>query len=414
VPSSNIVDSVRPGVAYVLDRYPALSETFILHEMLEMERQGQSILVFALDTPDDGASHAAVRELQSSVTYLSRQGRWVLASAILWRLRKSPWRLARAVALLARHCRQRSVLRWIAYAAYLARKTEVVSGDISYVHAHYAHDPTSVALALNLMSDVPYSFTAHAFDVHLTPRRELAFKMLRARFIVTCTDSNRRYLAELGGSDVSGRVHCIYHGIASQPFPCGRTERAGPPLILAVGRLVEKKGFTHLVRACRILADRGRQFVCRVIGEGPLHQALEREIHELALADRVHLEGASVHERILEAYGEATAACLPCVIAENGDRDGIPNVLLEAMAAGVPVVSTSISAIPELIAPEINGLLVPPGEPAALADALVRLLDDAELRQRLGAAGRNTVQQRFDLTRNVGELRSLMCSVRPC
>jgi len=304
------------------------------------------------------------------------------------------------------------MLRWIAYAAYVADELE--RERITHLHAHFAHDPTSVALTMNLLSGIAYSFTAHAFDIHLTPKAELGYKMQRARFVVTCTAYNQRFLTELDRQRYSGHVHCIHHGIGLRSLPPPASSPQVPPLILAVARLTEKKGLTYLLRACRVLLDRGYEFVCRIVGEGPLRPTLEREIRELALESRVQLWGADTQEQVFQQYQQATIVALPCVVAESGDRDGIPNVLVEAMAMGVPVVSTPISGIPELITEECDGLLVPPHDFQSLAEALVRLLDDSQLHERLASAARQTVTERFDLTQNVARLRELLSGAEPC
>jgi glycosyltransferase involved in cell wall biosynthesis len=395
--------------AYLLDRFPSLSETFILHEILELERQGLDLRLFALAESRDAIAHAAAAEVRSPVTYLGNQRRGALIAATLRRLRKSPWRFVRTSALLAWRFRRRATVRWMLYGAFLAEQCE--RAGIGHLHAHYAHDPTSVALTVNLLTDIPYSFTAHAFDIYLTPAPELASKIRGASFVITCTAANQQLLLGVAGEGAAGKIHCIYHGVNVRRFPSGRSEPRAPLLILAVGRIVEKKGLTYLVRACRSLADRGYDFACRVVGDGPLRPALAREIADLELEDRITLWGPETQERVLEMYREAAVAVLPCVVAESGDRDGIPNVLVEAMAMGVPVVSTPVSSIPELIAPEVNGLLVPPQDAGALAGALERLFEDEDLRRRLACAGQSTIAERFDLTVNAARLRELLCSV---
>ena len=184
-------------------------------------------------------------------------------------------------------------------------------------------------------------------------------------------------------------------------------EHPAPPLILSVARLVEKKGLIYLLQACRSLKDRGYDFRCRIVGEGPLRPSLERLIRDLALTGQVELRGAETHEHVIEMYRQATLMVLPCVVSENGDRDGIPNSLVESLYMGVPVISTPVSGIPELIKSEVNGLLVPPHDSASLAAAIVRLFEDAGLRQRLAAGGRQTVLAQFDMAANTQHLMRL-------
>lgn len=396
-----------PRIAYLLGSFPCLSETFILHEILELEHQGLTLHLFSFSEPSEGKMHEAVRNVQSPVTYVSRHSMLVIMATTVRRLLKAPRRFLRTCIVMLTHYRRRSTLRLLLYAAFLTDQLE--REGITHLHAHYATEPASVAQSVNLLIGTSYSFTAHAHDIYHSSKAELAYKMQMARFVVTCTAYNQRYLASLVDRYVGEHIHCIYHGLNLRAFPSNASVPLVPPLILSVGRLIEKKGLSYLLRACRLLAEQGYDFTCRIVGDGPLRQVLEREICELALNDRVELWGAETHERVVEMYQHATIVTLPCIIGKNGDRDGIPNVLVEALFMGVPVVSTPVSGIPELITPEINGLLVPPHDSTALATALARLLDDAQLSCCLAAAGRQTVLERFDMARNATRLLHLLC-----
>lgn len=397
-----------PKIAYLLGNFPRLSETFILQEILELEHQGLALHLFSFSEPSEGKMHEAARNVQSPVTYISRHSMLVIMAATVRRFLKAPWRLLRTCIVMITHYRRRSTLRLLLYAAYLANQLE--REGITHLHAHHATTPTTVAQSVNLLIGISYSFTAHAFDIYLSSEAELAYKVQMARFVVTCTAYNQRYLASLVDQHVGEHIHCIYHGLNLRAFPSNVSVPLVPPLILAVGRLIEKKGLSYLLRACRVLADKGYDFTCRIVGDGPLRQVLEQEIREQALTDRVELWGAETHERVVQMYQQATIVALPSIIGKNGDRDGIPNVLVEALFMGVPVVSTPVSGIPELITPEINGLLVPPQDSTSLAAALARLLDDPILRCRLAVAGRQTVLERFDMARNATRLLQLLCT----
>jgi glycosyltransferase involved in cell wall biosynthesis len=405
--------SALPKIAYLLDSFPNLSETFILQEIRELERQELPLFLFSLSKPvlSTGEIPDTIWDGQVPVTYISCRSIQILLLIAVRRFLKAPWRFLLTSIVMVAHYRRRSVLRHLLYATFLADQLE--QEGITHLHAHYATEPTTVAQSVYLFTGVPYSFTAHAYDIYLSSKMELAYKMQMARFVVTCTAYNQRYLATLVDWRVGERIHCIYHGLNLRAFP-SRTPVAPPPLasplILAVGRLVEKKGLSYLLRACRILKDQGYDFTCRAVGDGPLRQVLQQEIRELALTDRVELCGAETHRRVIEMYQQATIVALPCIISQNGDRDGIPNVLVEALCMGVPVVSTAVSGIPELIISEVNGLLVPPNNSGALATALARLLDDPLLRCRLAAAGRQTVLERFDMAHNTTCLLHLLCS----
>jgi glycosyltransferase involved in cell wall biosynthesis len=205
-------------------------------------------------------------------------------------------------------------------------------------------------------------------------------------------------------------IYNIYHGLDTRRFAprADSAEEAAPPVALSVGRLVEKKGFPVLIEACRLLKDRGYRFRCQIIGgPGPCAQQVASLIRELAVDDIVALQPAVTQEELREAYRQATLFALPCQIADNDDRDGIPNVLVEAMASGLPVVSTNISGIPELIEHGVNGLLTPQKDARALADAVARLLDAPAMRRELGAAARKKVCMSFDAESNVLALHRL-------
>src|SRR5437763_255743 len=302
-------------------------------------------------------------------------------------------------------------------AGWLAR--ELDQAGVTHLHAHFAHSPASVAHFVHLLTGLPYSVTAHAMDIYTSPPDRLALRLRAARFVVTCTGYNAQYLAGLMGTAAAQRLHRIYHGVDLCKFnPKGGTA-PGPrtpgdtPTILAVGRLVEKKGYPYLIDACRLLIDRGYDVRLRIVGGGEMKEALRRHIAEVGLDERIELLGARPQDEVIELYRTATVFALPCVVLDNGDRDGIPNVLVEAMRLGLPVVSTAASGIPELVVDEGTGLLVPPRDAEALASALARLPDDAELRARLAAGAAHRVAHEFDLAANAAMLKALLVEAAP-
>ncbi len=404
-----------PRIAYLIKCFPRTSETFILHEILELEREGLALRIFSLRTPSSSKVAEAVQKVQAPVTYMPTHfphGTLTLLMATTRRFLKAPWRfLHTALSAIVHYRHPLLLLKHLLYAAYLADQFE--REGITHVHAHYANTPTAVAQLVHRFTGISYSFTAHAKDIYLSRKASLAYKMRMARFVVTCTAYNQRYLAALADHHTNEHIHCIYHGVNLLAFPSDvsvpdASVSTTHQLILTVARLVEKKGLSYLLQACRALKDQGYDFTCRIVGEGPLRPVLEREICDLALADRVELWGAEKHERVIEMYRQAALTVLPCVIGENGDRDGIPNTLVESLYMGVPVVSTPVSGIPELITSEVNGLLVAPRDSAALASAIARLLSDAPLRHFLALAGRQTVLARFDMARNATRLLHLL------
>jgi glycosyltransferase involved in cell wall biosynthesis len=268
-------------------------------------------------------------------------------------------------------------------------------------HAHFADRAATVALVAGRLLDKPYSLSIHAgADIFVDPVL-LREKIRRARHVVTCTSYNLSYVAALAGEDLRSKMSHVHHGLDLSRYRPASPATIDPPLILSVGQLVERKGFVQLVRACRRLADEGYRFNCRILGEGPQRELLEGLIVRLSLQRFVELRGALSHERVLEHYGQAAMFVLPCIRTPDGDVDGIPNVLAEAMASQIPVVSTNLPAISELVLDEENGLLVPAGDEDALVAAMRRLLDDPTLREALGTRGRETVHEIFDVEVNV-------------
>jgi len=236
-------------------------------------------------------------------------------------------------------------------------------------------------------------------------------KIQRARFVVTCSDASRRYLLDLlkdlpDAAWQQSKIHLVYHGVNTQRFSPAQTHSSRhlsgePPLILSIGRFVEKKGYQYLIAACKILVERQRRFQCAIYGGGPLKRDVRQQITRLGLEEYVHLYDERTQEDLPDIYRAAAIFVLPCCIASDGDRDGIPNVLLEAMATGLPVVSTTVGGIPELVEHTLSGWLVPEKDAATLADVLERLLDDAGLRTLLGAEARRRIVAHFDAEQNV-------------
>ena len=345
-----------------------------------------------------------------------RNWRWLrwrrIAGAHANCIRSTPWRYAKAFARAgvwsARAERPMSVWKQFARGGYIAAVCR--ANGVRHIHAHFANAPAAATEFASLMSGIPFSFTAHAKDLYLTPKRIISHRGRAATFVATCTSYNVRYLEPLLG-DHSDKIQLVYHGIDLDTFDgraAAQPSRSGPPLILSVGRLVEKKGFDDLITACAILRDAGIDFRCRIVGEGPLRKELEACIALAGLDGIVTLEGAMTHAKLIALYRTADLFALSPRITENGDRDGIPNVIAEAMATGVPVVSTSVSGIPELVRHDETGMLAPSRDPQALADAMAALLTDRQRAVRLADAGRARLELDFDLWTTTRKLHNLL------
>jgi glycosyltransferase involved in cell wall biosynthesis len=412
-------------VAYVLKGYPRMSELFIASEIQRVEEAGIPLRLYVIRPRDEQRTHPVVDRIRAVPEYLppttslssARFADWVRANLPAFRpalvrvARRRPLGLARAAAAAgAQSLRSRST-PWSRPRKVMAKELLLAialadrlldAPEVRHLHAHFAHGATSVAWLASLIAGVPFSFTGHAKDIYsekLNPAGLLRRKLLAAGFAVTCTEANRAHLLRLAPA---ATVHRVYHGLnadfarllAETP---DRPERNGALKVLSVGRLVEKKGFDVLVDAQARLAARGVAAETTVAGGGDGGDFAERLRR---LIDRngvdVSLPGTLTQAALFDEYARATVFCLPCRILDDGDRDGIPNVLVEAMAAGLPVVTTRVSGIPELVEDGVNGLLVDPDDPDALAEALLRVHRDEALRARLAAAGEATVRERFD------------------
>jgi glycosyltransferase involved in cell wall biosynthesis len=285
--------------------------------------------------------------------------------------------------------------------------------EVCHLHAHFAHGTTTITWLAAEIASLPFSFTGHARDIYageLNPGGLLRRKLRAARFAVTCTEANRRHLLQIAPE---ASVHLVYHGLGAdfeglvEPEPAVGIAANGRLRVLGVGRLVAKKGFDVFVEACAVLAERKVPFEALIVGQDDKHgEEVRRRIAARDLEGRVRLPGPMGQAELFREYRRASVFCLPCRVLP-GDRDGLPNVLVEAMASGVPVVTTGVSGIPELVSHEANGLLVDPDDPEALAAALLRLHDDRELAGRLARAGRATVRERFDGDALAGRLADL-------
>ena len=395
-------------VAFVLKGYPRLSESFIAQEIRALEARGLGIEIVSLRHPTDREVHPVHREIAAAVTYLPEY----LYQEPLRVLRA--WRAARRLAGYTRAWRQwradlardptANRIRRFGQACVLATE---VAPRVGHLHAHFLHTPASVARYAALMTGLPWSGSAHAKDIYTTPDWELREKLADCRWLVTCTAANRDHLARLAPP---GRVGLVYHGLdlarwpaAPERPPRDGTSNKDPVTILTVGRAVEKKGYDDLLAALALLpASLGWRLVH--IGGGPLKEALHRQAVAAGLAVRIDWRGAQPQEAVLEACRGADLFCLAPRIAADGDRDGLPNVLMEAQSQGLAVVATRVSGVPELIVDGRNGLLVEPGDRAALAAALQRLIGDPAERVRMGAAGAERIRTGFSMAKGIDDL----------
>ena len=429
-------------IAFVFPAFPVLHQTFVLWEVLALRRLGVPIEIYSLKLPSTRSQQPEGEALAKEVHYLPGVLSWPVLRANLRVLLRSPRRYLGALfGLAAEWWRDRHVKSlWRDKSAapdpaerlltlrerievftnqhpfmYLLRSLglvlpavylgcELQQAGIERIHAHWASYPTTVALVIRWIFGIPFSFTAHAYDIYLVPQL-LPVKVRTAEFVVTCARVNAAYLEQLAGN-ASHRIIVNYHGVNLDRFrPRTTVPDDEVPLIVTCGRLQIYKGHHVLLQACARLR---RPVRCVLIGEGPQRANLEQLARSLGIADRVQFTGPLPQDEVARVYGQASLFVLgSIVVTSTGRRDVIPNVLAEAMAMQVPVVATAISGIGELVSDGVSGRLVPPNDPAMLAQVLDELLGDAAQRQRLAVGGHRKVLEEFDRSANIRALADL-------
>lgn len=397
-------------LAYMMSRFPKLSETFILYEILEMRRLGMAIDIFPLLREQAGVTHPEVQALLPHTHYHPTFSGEMLAAQGYW-LRRRPLTLLKSWArVLLGHWRSPAFLLRalvvLPLAGQLAREMQQMG--IQHIHVHYATHPLLAAFLIHQYTGIPYSVTAHAHDIYVD-RTFLGPKLRDAAAIVTISQYNRDLLTRLYGAEVGERIHVIHCGIDPAVFSPREVQQRGERFtLLCVASLQDYKGQRHLIDACAQLKAQGIPFECLLVGEGELRPDLEAQIASLGLEAEVKLLGGQPRQRVSELLQSVDVMVLPSVITPSGKMEGIPVALMEALAMEVPVVTTRISGIPELISDGETGLLVPPEDPSALAQALLRLYQNPALGRQMGQRGRAKVLAAFNLLENSRQLYALL------
>jgi len=385
-------------IGYVLEQFPKLSETFILEEMLELERLGLELTVFALSDPKEGQVHEKVKLLKAEV--IRPVAAPLCGAPILGQHKVLQLHQIRAVGL-------KRYLWGLRMSSWLANEAE--KRNIDHLHAHFAGDAAWIAMLASKLSRIPYSFTAHAGGLFGWPYL-LEEKVAGAKFVVAISKFNKRYL---GGGDKIKIIHC---GLDLARFSADPRLFSSTPRILTVARMEEKKGHKYLLEALKIFKDKNVNglaidkidFQMVIVGGGVLENDLKEQVSSLGLENKVIFTGPITQKQVRELLEEADLFVLPCVKAKNGNMDGIPVALMEAMAVGVPVISTKISGVPELIEDELSGLLVEPKDSQGLAMAIERVLTNTNLCGRLVQQARIKVEKEFDVRKNVKEFTRIL------
>jgi glycosyltransferase involved in cell wall biosynthesis len=435
---SPLVDARPVKVAYMMSRFPKLTETFVLFEMRALERQGADVEVFPLLRARNSTTHPEAAGLWTKAIELFRRpaNETVMhpeAKPFVARAHFAPFLDLKIVAAQFRLLFRRPVrylhtlatlirANWgspnyllggfalFPKAVYFAHRMQQLG--ITHIHAHFANHPAAAAYVINRLTGIPYSFTAHGADLQVD-QHMLREKVSAAKFVVSISNDNRDLIENVCGANASRHVEIVRCGVDTSIFRAsGRehhqdVERPSKLRIVCTGTLYEVKGQTVLIEACRVLHERGVSFECHLIGEGPMREELQHQADEDGISDYVVFHGRQTRQQIADRLRDSDVLAAPSVPTAEGRREGIPVVLMEAMASGLPVVASRISGIPELVEHDKTGLLIPPRDPNALADALERLSQDEELRAHLGNAGRERVVEEFDVDRNAGRLLNL-------
>jgi glycosyltransferase involved in cell wall biosynthesis len=384
--------------AYLFERFPSFGQTFCYREVAELARQGVTPPIFSIRKPKDEPSQDWDKRIVERTLYLPEE------IELLDEVRRASHRreiTREVVAALDEWGRRTDFLR-LYQAVYIGLRLQRIG--IAHVHAHFAGMAARTAFWIQKFFGISFSFTAHANDIFAPRDFEIGLDKLvgAARAIITETDYAKKFLQERfpGRAD---RIHRIYNGLNLAEFRHADFSSV-PPLVVAVGRLIDKKGFSDLIRACHLLVERGKLFRCQIIGEGPFEKKLHEQIDELDLESCVELPGPKRQHEIKKYLAAGTVFVMPSVIDPEGGMDNLPTVIMEAMAVGLPVVATAIGGIPEMVVESETGFLVGPGNLIALADSIERVIVDLALARRLGQAGVARARTLFSIDKNVREL----------
>ena len=400
----------RGKVAYMMSRFPKITETFVLYEIVAVQGQGVQVEVYPLQRERTATMHPEAVPLVEKARFQPMLALGFLAAH--WHyLRRKPRQYFGALwdSLRATWGSMRYFFGILVFWPKIVQFARMMERDgIEHIHAHFASHPAAAAFIIHRLTGIPYSFTAHGSDLH-RDKHMLSEKIAEAAYATTISQYNVREIAQACGDEIASRVLVLRCGVDTRAFhPRPRYNTNGGRdrslLILNIGTLHEVKGQTYLIEACRLLRERGARFSLHFVGDGPDRPALEAQVSAAGLADHVVFHGRQERQAIIDLLQETDILVAPSVQSSDNRREGIPVVLMEGMASGVAVVASDLSGIPELVEHEVSGLLTPPGDAVAIADALERLIHDVSLRQHLADGGREKVLREFDLTTNAAML----------
>lgn len=408
--------SKKPKVVYILTRFPSVTETFILSELYWLRNHDIDVYIYSLMAPQAKIVHPQAEELMPHVSYAPSLFSSKILSAQFYFIFRSASRYFRALLNTFKHTYREplvllKMLQLFPKSVYFARQMEI--SGIDHIHAHFVWLNGLSAMIASTLLGISFSLHPHAFGLFSRDQTNVRRQLDSATKIITVSGYHRKYIAALSTRHKEEDIEIVNYGIDTDAFHPDKklTTNDKTATILSIGRFIEKKGHQYLIEACGILAKKNIQFQCIILGGGPLKESYLELIDQLNLKDKVTLLGTKSKAEIRELYQKSDIFSLPCTVAKSGDQDGVPNVLMEAMAMQVPVISTPISGIPDLIHTEENGLLTPDRDPAGLAQALERLINSESLRNELGEKGRATVIKDFNIRTTSAKLASVFRSL---
>lgn len=406
-------------VAYIMSRFPKLTETFILYEMLAMGQQGIQVEVYPLLREHEDRMHPEAEQFVKTAHFQPFLSLSIIRANLHFLLRKPLAYLKVLWDVLWANWGSFNFFTGVigifpksALFAYQMR-----ADNVQHIHAHFASHPAAAAYIIHRLVDIPYSFTAHGSDLH-RDRHMLREKVAEAAFVAAISEYNKELIVSECGGNYRDKVNVVHCGIDTEIFRARAHETPyekgeNPFMILCIGTLHEVKGQAYLIDACRLLQDRGLNFECHFVGDGPDRESLTALVEQTGLSDKVHFQGRLTRDEIARLLLDADVLAAPSVPTRDGRREGIPVVLMEAMGSGVPVVASNLSGIPELVNDQLTGLLITPRDATSLANALESCIKDPQLRHRLGRAGREKVLREFDLNKSAARLAQYFMEDRP-
>lgn len=400
---------VKLKIAYTMSRFPKLTETFILYEILALGKMGVQVELFPLIHEKQSVKHPEAERMEKRAHFHPFISLKILAANFHFLLHKPRKYFGALIEVLAGTS---GSLNFFMGAIGIFPKCariafEMERAGVQHLHAHFANHPAAAALIIHRLTGIPYSFTAHGSDLHVD-RTMLDKKIMNSAFTVTISNFNKNVMIEEYGDRVRDKVQVVHCGTDVSQFKPNYAKESNRPFqILCVASFEEVKGHQYLVEACKILKDRGVDFRCHFVGYGPLRNRVIQQVEQMGLADEIIIHPPRPRQEIVKMMADVDVKVLPSVPTKQGKREGIPVVLMEAMATGLPVVSSRLSGIPELVEDGVAGILVEPRDVNGLGDALFKLSRDPELRRQLGEAGREKVLREFNLLKNAEQLAQL-------